>query len=498
MCRALTYHIMNRFLPLYLLVALLVAGIVAACNEEISVGGTSVNNNNCEVSSFSLQRNDSVLSRLDSIYFAINLVDAEIYNADSLPVGTKISKLCVKVGTESASACNITYRLLGTDRDTTVNLVDSPNDSINFSNGPVRMEIVSFNGQAKRTYSVRVNVHKSAPDTLVWDSEASRPLPSSLSSITGQKTVMFNGQAHTFTTDGTQYSMAVITDPYTMTHTVSAVSLPEGTQIESITATDSELYCLDADGTLYSSLDGIEWTALDVTMDYIYGGYESMVLGVRNDGTQWTHLTFPATTEVAVPEGCPVSGTSNLILFSGKWNITPTAILLGGIDAAGHPTGEAWAFDGKVWGRLSNTPPPAISGMAIFPYNTVRISPSTWRVTEQASIIALGGRLKVEDGAVAANDTVYVSNDFGITWRVAATSLQLPDWMPRVDGAQALVVERTLRVAPDAAPQSRVSAPVTEWECPYIYLFGGREINGTTVATVRRGVINKFTFKPIY
>jgi hypothetical protein len=42
-----------------------------------------------------------------------------------------------------------------------------------------------------------------------------------------------------------------------------------------------------------------------------------------------------------------------------------------------------------------------------------------------------------------------------------------------------------------------VTQAVTEWECPYIYLFGGEDTAGNTFNTIWRGVINRYTFKPI-
>lgn len=488
-------NIMNIRFPLYFLLSLLLAGVAASCNDDSSTSVTPNNYVNCEVSSFSLMRDDSVLTRLDSVFFAIDLVNAEIYNADSLPVGTRVSALRVKVGTESASACNITYRLRGTDRDTTINYIDSPNDSINFADGPVKMEIVSYNAQAKRTYTLRVNVHKSVPDTLVWDKEGLSLLPADLTDVKAMKTVEQGGKIYVFVTDGQSTRMSVMEEPYFISYSSYDVDMPAGMDVKSIVAGDEAFYGLDADGNLYTSESGREWTAAGVRMDYLYGGYGETVLGARNDGGRWMHVTYPATDESPVPSGCPVSATSQLVSFTGKWNISPTAIMLGGIDADGRYTGNAWAYDGTRWGLLSNYPMPPMAGVTIFPYKTVRINYSNWSVTEQAALLAMGG-CNVTDGKTVANDTVYVSRDYGITWTKADKTLQLPSWMPRTAGAYAVVANQTLRRSDFV--ESRVIAPVEEWQCPYIYLFGGTLTDGTLVTDVRRGVINRFTFIPVY
>lgn len=474
------------------------AGIFAACNDDTDLSVTSLTYDNCGISSFSLQRDDSILTRLDSVYFAIDLVSAEIYNADSLPVGTRTDKLRVKVGTESASACNITYRIPGTERDTTINLIDSPNDSINFADGPVKVEIVSYNGQAKRTYNVRVNVHLTVPDTLCWDPAASRPIPTTLHAVKAQKTVLFNGKAHCFTSDGSSVCMAVIDDPFTLTSTTTPVTLPSGAKVDDIAATTDALYCLGPDGTLHRSTDAITWTPCDARMTHIYGGYGDRLLGALLADGVWRHVTYPTTTVTDIPAGCPVAGTSDLVEFTSKWNITPTAIMVGGTAADGTFVADTWGYDGSVWARLSNTPlPHPATGLSLFPYNTTRISPTNWRVTESSALIAIGG-FTIRDSKTVANDTVYVSRDFGISWSKADNSLQPPAWLPRVAEARALVFDHTLHVTTPALPASRVTAPIEEWECPYIYLFGGSDINGLPLATVRRGVINRFTFNPVY
>ena len=45
---------------------------------------------------------------------------------------------------------------------------------------------------------------------------------------------------------------------------------------------------------------------------------------------------------------------------------------------------------------------------------------------------------------------------------------------------------------------SRVSKPVDEWDCPFIYLFGGYDESGQLRNSLWRGVIRRFTFRPLY
>lgn len=118
--------------------------------------------------------------------------------------------------------------------------------------------------------------------------------------------------------------------------------------------------------------------------------------------------------------------------------------------------------------------------------------------------------------------SLYVSYDRGLNWSLSDTLMCLPPYIPAFYDAQAVVVpemksaigSRSLdnewtscpaakipawyRIVDAMAEDSRVSRPVTEWECPYIYLFGGVNSLGATSNTVWRGVINRLTFCPLY
>ena len=37
-----------------------------------------------------------------------------------------------------------------------------------------------------------------------------------------------------------------------------------------------------------------------------------------------------------------------------------------------------------------------------------------------------------------------------------------------------------------------------EWDCPYIYLVGGRDANGRVNNSIWRGAINRLTFVPLF
>ena len=514
---------MTKRYPLYTLLALVLTALISACNKDSDSFVADGDFGNCTVSSFSLGKNDSVLKGLDSVYFSIDLVNAVIFNADSLPKGTRTDKLLVNIGTSSASGCDLTFRKLDTTRDTTISYIDSPNDSINFSDGPVKLLITSYDGLSKREYTIKVNVHQEIPDTLYWDQSGRRALPTKLAAPTAQKTIEYKGCVYCLTASASaQASLAVTGDPYGNDWTLSDVVLPAGADISSFAASSDSLYILDNEGNLYTSADGKAWTATGSHLDYIYGGYGASILGARKDADGWKHVSYPAGTERVVPAGCPVSGTGQMMLYETKWSDLPLAMFVGGRDASGALVGSSWGYDGEVWAKISARDIDEREDVSLFPYFTPRTVTGFWRVTERSTLIALGGRYESTSGMVVSKN-VYVSYDQGITWDEASDYLQLPDYIPDFAAAQALVIDTRLTdgQSRSAAPvdgwtfmsgnrlpvwatpvpfarESRVSAPITEWECPYIYLFGGVNAAGSLHDSVWRGVIRRFSFAPLY
>ncbi len=511
-------YLMTKRFPLYSLFAVLLAVAVVGCNSDSDNIVTEGDFGNCSVSSFNLTRNDKVLNRLDSVYFSIDLVNAVIFNADSLPKGTKIDKLVLKIGTSSASGCDLTFRKLGTPRDTTVNYLSSPNDSINFSDGPVKLLVTSYDGLSKREYTVKVNVHQVQPDTLFWDNAAKRTLPGPYVDPEKQKTVEFQGKAYCMTVSGQSTSLSVCRNPFDGDWDIAEVTLPANADVNSFTSSSDSFYILDSDGNLYKSEDGMTWISTGARIDHIYGGYNGVILGARKDSDGWTHVTYPASEERAVPAGCPIGGTSQLFVYRSEWSAEPLAMFVGGRDASGMVVGSAWGYDGNRWGKISTRDIDEREGITMFPYFTPRVDTNSWRITERSALIAMGGRYESAEGVVVSKN-VYVSYDQGITWDEASSYLQLPEYIPAFCGAQALVFNSEMSVDGETAQSSwlpssgshlpvwanpeplvlsRVSKPENSWECPYIYMFGGEDASGRLHNSVWRGVIRRFSFRPLY
>lgn len=494
----------------YILAAVGLCSMVACNSDKEKDLSKNVQANSVAVTAFNIKANKKILENLDSVFFSIDLDKAEIYNADSLPKGTDVSRLQLNIKTPTVSVCRLSFRRAGSDNDTTVNFLASQTDSIDFSQGPARLEVVSEDGDLARVYTIKVNVHRSEPDSMYWDQAYKRSLPTNLRNVAEQRTIVHKGTILCLTVDNAgKYCLARAEHPLAQWQ-YNSVALPAGAQVRQLNAWGDRLAITDNNGALYTSLDnGSTWTAEGHKVHHIYGDYNGQLLcSVQNAGG-WELMTLPDGNTLPLPEGMPVSGTSQLLVFTSKWTPEPMGMICGGLLADGKATGTVWAFDGQQCAKISvGKELPAISGITVVPYRTFRTN-NIWQVTEESALLAFGGK---PQGGTILNRTVYISTDRGIHWQAANRLLQFPNYISAFYDADGLVIDSEISISSDWQAQpsiklppwlspetpSRVTAPITSWECPAVYIFGGQNYRGETQDVVWRGVINRLTFRPLY
>lgn len=478
-------------LTTYLCAALMIIGLNTACNSDS--GDYEEYNDSSEyavmITSFKLAANDEVLTNLDSVFFSIDLNKAVVFNADSLPKGTDVNKLQVSM-TFSTGVSKASITMPGVNvQDTVVNYLTNADAPINFSVGEVSLDLVSANGATARTYTLKVNVHNMKPDSLCWGNEAYGVLPTPFDVVKAQKTVAYGEELVTFATDGTAVSRASSADPASKHWSVDNVTLPSGAEIGSITVCDDELFIV-ADNKLFISADkGSTWSDTGVAMTHIYGAVDSQVVGVtKDDSGAYSHVSYPANTVKPFSDVqlalMPVSGSGQPMQFSSDWSSQAQLIFVGGRKADGTLSGDTWAYDGTDWAMLAADSAPAAEGLTMVPYYRFKIN-NQWQATRYSVLLLFGGN--TADGTPI--DKVYVSNDMALHWSQASRQMQFPETLTPGAFAQAYVMESTIR--------SRAVSPIDSWQCPYIYLFGGVNADGTLSDSIWRGVLNRLSFKPL-
>lgn len=496
------------------------AGITSAltgCNGSSEVLYTLPSS--ATVYSFNLSDDDKVLPNLDSVFFSIDLYNCEIFNADSLPYGTKTSALVPVILTESASAVELIVPLAN-GADTTYNYLENTTDTIDFTS-PVKLRVVSYDMSTERTYTIKVNVHQVPTDTLVWSRIEGGSLPTLFSAVNEQHTTMSpSGTYYCMTRYQNDYAVARTSDPGAEWN-VARANFDFEPDINTFTASTDALYVIGKNGSLYTSADnGVSWTDTGNAADAVLGAYRNRLLTSVLENSVWKICEYPAGSKTSAPTGFPVKNASNATNVSFEMSTSEQLLITGGQKADGTLSSDTWGFDGKNWAKVSRTGlPEELENLTIVPYFDVQPDTTSWKASQKTSVLlAMCGNRA--DGSI--NDTVYYSKNFGLIWVKAPESLQISTKViPSRTHAQAFPYTGTSYVKPKNAislPGSikraiewkeaiaerksdrgyfRVSSPLTEWEVPYIYLFGGVNSEGITYNTVFRGVITALTFEPV-
>lgn len=468
----------------YILSALTaLAASTAACNSN-EVTDPEIDQS-VEVTAFSLKSNDKVLQNLDSVFFSIDLAQAQIFNADSLPCGTKVDRLIPSITTNGCSVAELIVPRPGLT-DTIHNYLKNPSDSIDFSNGPVKLRLVSRSGTNERTYTIRVNVHNIKTDTLTWTRAGQ--LPGTLTAPAKQRTVAFGGRYYTLTTNGSSTVLSEAAAPGA--NATNREFKPGFTpDVNSLTAAGDMLYMLDTNGKLYwtQDINSNAWNATGQTWHAIAASYRNQVVGTANVHGVWCLVNFPGELATELPADFPIEGMSQSVEYSFNMGLRPISLIVGGRTVNGTLTPACWGFDGNDWVRISSCElPKGIEGALLLPYYTTHTA-ADWVTNRYATLVVMGGRLA--DGTL--NQTVYQSPDYGYSWTKAAESMQHPATVNFGYGAQGFVVPVTLSAT------QRIIKPTTEWQCPFIYVYGGNDAGGKLMNQLWKGVITRFTLKPI-
>lgn len=507
---------MNRKF-LYALAGLSISAAFAACNSHSSDNGLDTTAYSAMVTDFRFSADSKVCQGLDSVFFSIDQLNLTIFNADSLPVGSPLNKLVPVISTAGASAIEVIQPRAGRT-DTIYNFVENSTDSVDFTQGPVKVRIISLDGGVSSTYTIKVNVHNSVPDTLIWTRLEQAGLPTSLAEVEQQHTTRSGDAFWCLTRTGNDYCMARAANPADewLYATPSFDFTPD---VNSFTATDDALYILDNSGNLYTSADGAAWRSTGRRFDYLYGNYADQLIGSVKQGDTWYIVSYPSGAQSVAPADFPVRDSSQTVTHIFENATSAQMMIVGGTTQDGSLTNAAWGYDGNAWIRLSKVSiKQPLKNMSLLPYFTVSTNKTTWRTKRTSVMMAMNGQRA--DGKL--NDTVYVSRDFGLTWAVADTLLTEPGHIPARTLAQTFNYVETISDNGTAPAKSRsygkgtapvwqivfdgsyrlpltplATKPVTSWDCPYIYMFGGVDAQGNTYDTLYRGVINRFTFKPL-
>ncbi|MCH5228857.1 MAG: hypothetical protein J1F12_02545 [Muribaculaceae bacterium] len=461
------------------------------------------------IKNFYLKENDKVLSDIDSVFFSIDLNTGVIFNADSLPKGTDVSRLIpVITFANSMTKAELTF-VKDNEKDTVVNYLTNPEDSIDFSS-PVALKVIAADGLNAFTYHIKVNVHKQNPDSLMWDKLATSPLPARYEKPVAQKTLYVKPLTYTFVEEyNGQYTFAVCDDLNEGEWDKQSLDFNFVPRMGSFAYSDNKFWVLDEAGYLYSSPDGIDWNNVGEIWTNILGNYNGYLLGIKEVDNTYYHSSYPndgKIPESLLEDNFPLNQSSTLGIVDSSWTPQSYAIMVGGVTSSGEISSDVWAFDGRTWAVINQGYLPPLQYPMMARYIIFRETPYLFLQREMEIWLLFGGVLESEE----MNREVYLSYDNGVHWSKANDSMQLPEIFPSLKDADVIVSEDylsanlsdawTIQPSSKTFPHTRVSYSVEgdeiTWLCPYLYVFGGYLNDNNLSNDIWRGVLAKLMFTP--
>ena len=276
----------------------------------------------------------------------IDQLNAEIYNPDSLPINTDITKVTLSI-TGDGTIC---YRLPG-GNDTLFNA----KDSLDFTE-PRLFTCYSSDGYQSRTYRIKVNVHNSYSEDFSWVTAASGI--DKLGAITEQRLFVENGELTLFAVKGGQ---AVVLKAAAETPADWEESALEAFTCDfhpaAVQSMGSAFYYVDG-GTVMQSADGKEWTAIltDSPVEQLVATDGIVLYGIGDgkimmsaDGTAWEQddassdmALLPSENVAAVCAPMKFNDNFRFVLLGGLKDSQP-AVWKKTVDTTGANT-EPWTW----------------------------------------------------------------------------------------------------------------------------------------------------------
>ena len=339
--------------------------------------------------------------------FYIDNFAHKIYNPDSFPFGSDVTKLMPSVLTVSGTG-TVTYD----------GVKGSSTDSFDFSK-PVRLVYTTEDEKNSYSYDINVNVHLQDPDSLQMSRRGTLPAPGDYRIAKGHSAAPFallaggESPAYHLSDDGIIWSDA----------RAASITLPEDASLltETFCVLGSTACVLDNQGHCYFSDNLDVWkrdeTAPELTA--VFGFLEgrpaltdNALVGIARKADRLFFVKYDGqwTLGDEVPDGFPSSH------FAIADNHTVTGvhfiIVMSGRCADGSACSTTWStMDGLYWAKISDD------------LTLTRPREDAHLFYYDDKLFLYGGRCINADGSSATDAALYVSTDHGQTWKQTVEKL---------------------------------------------------------------------------
>lgn len=423
---------------------------------------------NCQIASFQL-KHDSV-SGLSTTKFTIDQINGRIFNQDSLPFGTIVDKVVATIGYSSSISIGAVQVIQEAVGDT---IFWNGADSLDYTK-PVKIIITAYDGETRKEYDTRLNIHQVVPDSMVW-SKLQAALPGT--DVTERRVVCLSNEEdehyYMYTKESAGYrlytSKTAEANEWT---TVALTGFPaSAVKLDQLTVYENVLYLSSADQKLYRSEDGSAWTEvgsapaivalLGVVREEASIKQESALAAIATveSGSRFVSMNKAGVWQegVLVSPDFPVAGYAPLS-YRLVSQYRECLMIAGGKTASGTVLSDVWStMDGLNWALLtSDADFGNREGASVAVYDT--------------TFFMIGGL----DAKGEALKDIYRSKDNGLTWTLSDT----------------------LTVMPTDYNARGYASMIVDGKTNYIYLFGGKEEKSTKDnGELWRGRINRLGFK---
>ena len=337
----------------------------------------------------------------------INLRDNTIENRDSLPYGSLLDRV---LATISFDGSTLAYRTKGSDEGWTAY---NATDSLDLTK-PLELYLTSNDNQSSRTYTLKVNVHKQEGDSLYW--KQCEKEVEALNGMSEKKAFTLNDKLFVL---GQKGSGTVLAERSSIEAQGSweetATDLPATADLQTLRQQEDKFYISTTDGKILTSTDAKEWQQVGTTIpagltlvektERLYYILSEGKLLRSEDATNWEEEPLDAEATLLPATGIralsveQANGNSRIVMV-GQREGSDNAVVWNKMWNGSEPeTGASW-----IYFPLSpdNTSPcPRLDHLNLLPYD--------------GKCIAFGGASV--DKSRKALDAVYISQDYGITWR---------------------------------------------------------------------------------
>lgn len=412
---------------------------------------------------------------IDTIYgvdytFTIDQLNRLIYNRDSLPVSADTLIDSIMITNFSVTG----WITSGSPTDTVVNTSKALDlrPAMNTDEG-MKFKVHAADGITMREYTLKVNVHRQDPDSLVWtDMQTKGNIFSNTINNGEQKAVILKGALWVYTSNTTAYQTSTVPSDYNWSE-ASVTGLPADIRLTSIIDYNDALYAVSESQKAFTSTDGSAWeevTTLGSNVITLINGFTDRLSGIVEiggkryfnickDGKNWEEATDEAGNLLLeeVPADFPTEKLSATRSYTGNG---VEKIILAGMPLANEKETVPWfSLDGKGWASMASTAYdtycPGMANPAIMYYG--------------GTFYCFGGEL----------DAIYQSVA-GIAWNKTERKFLLPESF-KGKGAYSIIVEPTT---------DKTAASADKRDFIWI-IFGG---NGTQ-NEVWRGRLNRLGFE---